>query len=170
MTGTGRRPPRRYRRVQTPRPRRRSPSLDESDDDLLDAELDTNRHRYSASTVPVRRSYTPAPTHPGIPSVTTGSTIGTSRRPTPSDYLRPGSQQQSSQGSSELTYISEDPVIPPPPPGFVPYPVQDPLYYQSNFPTPRVPFQQSPLHPTPVPPPPQMVFHRHRASNDSQSD
>ena len=164
MTGTGRRP---SRRVQTPRPRRRSPSLDESDDDL-DAQVDANRYRYSAPAVPVRASYTPAPTHPGIPSVTTGSTIGTSRRPTPSDYLPPaGSQQRSSQGSSQLTYISEDPVIPPPPPGFVPYPVQDPLHH---FPTPRVPFQQSPLHPTPAPPPPQMEFHRHRASSDSQSD
>jgi len=166
----GRRPARIHRRVQTPRPRRQSSSLNESDDDLLDPEVDTNRYRYSAPAVPVRGSYTPAPTHPRIPSVTTGSTIGTSRRPTLPESLRPESQQQSSQESSQLTYISEDPVIPPPPPGFVPYPVQDPLHHQNYFPTPRVPFQQSPLHLTPVPPPPQMEFHRHRASNNSQSD
>lgn len=174
-TGMGRRPPRRPRRVQTPRPRRRSPDLvidsTTSDEDLLEDEVDPNLYRYSRPAVPIRRSYTPAPTHPRMPSVTTGTTPGGSSRAqlTSSNNAHPESRRQSSRESSGLTYVSDDPVIPPPPPGFVPYPSQEPLYRQRSFPTPHVPFQQSPLHPAPVPPP-QMHHYRDRASNNSQSD
>jgi len=171
-TGMGRRSSRRPRRVQTPRPRHSSPDLTDSassGEDPLELDVDPDHYRYSEPAVPIRGSYTPAPTHPGIPSVTTRTTLGQTRTPTPFGQLRPRSQQRSSQGSSGLTYATDNPVIPPPPPGFVPYPGQDPAHRQNPFPTPRVPFQQSPLHPVPVPPPPQMQHYRDRASSNGQS-
>ena len=166
----GRRSSRRHRRPQTPRPRRRSPDSVDSATPEDETDDDPNHYRHS-TPVPVLGSYTPAPTHPGIPSVTTRTTIGSRRTRTASNNLRPRSRQESSRESSGLTYTSDDPaVMPPPPPGFVPYPDQDSIHRQMPFPTPRVPFQQSPLHSTPVPPPPQMQLHRDRASNNSQSD
>ncbi|KAF9651423.1 hypothetical protein BDM02DRAFT_745101 [Thelephora ganbajun] len=156
--GMGRWSSRRPRRVQTPRPRRRSPDLvadsASSEEEPLETDIDPNIYRYSEPAVPIRGSYTPAPTYPRIPSTATGTAVGSSRTLTPSNNIRPESRQQSSQGSSGLTYVSDDPVIPPPPPGFVPYPDQDPMHRQNPLPTPRVPFQQSPLHPAPAPPPP----------------
>ena len=175
-TGMGRRSSRRPRRVQTPRPRRSSPDLTDSsgssDEDSLEPDVDPDRrYRYSEPAVPIRRSYTPAPTHPGIPSVTTRTTLGQTRTPTPFRHLRPGSRQRSSQGSSGLTYVTDNPVIPFLPPGFIPSPGQDPAAHRQNpFPTPRVPFRQSPLHPAPVPPPPQMHHYRDRASSNGQSN
>lgn len=170
-TRMGRRTTRRPRRAQTPGPMRRSPEPVGSasvGEDPLDADTDPNLYRYSEFTVPVRGSYTPAPTNPGIPSVTTGTTVGTALPP--SNRLHPASRQRSSQDSSELTYVTDHPVIPSPPPGFVPYPNQDPAHRQNPFPTPRAPFQQSPFHPAPVPPPPQMQHHSDlRASHESQS-
>ena len=167
---TGRRTHRRPRRVQTPGPMRRSPIPVESTsmgEDRLGADSDPNHYRSSESTFPVRTGYTPAPVYPGIPSVTTGTTIGTSSRH-PSNNLRPRSRQQrSSQDSSGLTYVTDDAVVPPPPPGFVPHPDQGPVHPRSTFPTPRAPFQQSPFHPTPVPPPPQAPF---GASDENHSD
>ena len=173
-TGMGRRSSRRPRRVQTPRPRRSSPDLTDSassGEDPLEPEVDPDRYRYSEPAVPIRGSYTPALTHPGIPSVTTRTALGQTRTPTPFGNLRPRSRQRSSQGSSGLTYATDNPVIPSLPPGFVPYPGQDPAAHRQNpFPTPRVPFQQSPLHPAPVPPPPQMHHYRARASSNGQSN
>lgn len=173
-TGMRRRSPRRPRRVQTPRPRRRSPDPVDSvssGEELHGADIDPNRYRHSAPAVPARGSYPPLPTHPRIPSVTTGTTTaGPFRTPAPSSRLRPESRRRSSQGSSGLTYMTDDPVIHPLPPGFVPYPGQDPVRRQKPFPTPHVPFQQSPLHPAPVPPPPQMQHHRYRAPNNTQPD
>jgi hypothetical protein len=150
----------RPRRAQTPRPERHSLDLTDSESSGED-DVDPTHHRYPEPPIPTRAGYTPAPAHLGMPSITT-------RTPTPSVRLRPESRQQSSQGSSGLTYASDNPVIPPPPPGFIPYPGQDPVHRQNPFPTPRAPFQQSPLHPAPVPPPPQLQHHRNRSSDESQ--
>lgn len=170
----GRRTIRRSRRSQTPGPTRRSPLPADSEslsEGSSETEDDPDFYRYSGATAPVRGGYTPAPTHPVIPSVTTGMAVGSPRLvpPSPSN-LRSESRQRSSQGSSGLTYVSDGPVIPPLPPGFVPYPDQTPEHRQNPFPTPRAPPQQSPLHPAPVPPPPQMYRHKGRASDESQSD
>lgn len=154
--------PRRPGRAQTPRPMRRSPDPVHSasvEEDPLEADSDPNFYRSSESTFPVRGRYTPVPTHPVFPGVTTRTNIGTALHP--SNNLRPVSRQHSSQGSSGLTYVTDGPVIPPPPPGFVPYPNQDPVHSQN----PRAPFQQSPLHFAPVPPPPQMQYQSDRGSD-----
>jgi hypothetical protein len=167
----GRRSSRRPRRVQTPRPRRSSPDLTDSGssgEDLPGPDVDPNRYRYSQPAVPVRGSYTPAPTHPRIPSVTTDTTVGETRTPTPSAHLRPRSRQRSSRGSSGLTYVTDTPVIPSLPPGFVPYPGQDSAHRQISSPMPPVPFQQSPPHHVPVPPPPWMQHQRDRTPSNSQ--
>ena len=173
MTGMGSRAPRRHRRVQTPRPERNPLDLADSEssgEDTPEDDDDPIHQRYPEPPIPTRGRYTPAPTHLGMPSATTGVMAGGSRTPTPSIRLRPGSQQHSSRRSSGLTYITDNPVVPSLPPGFVPYPGQIPPHRQNSFPTPRVPFQQSPFHPAPVPPPPQMQHHSHRVSSDSQSE
>jgi len=163
---------RRPRRVQTPRPERRPLDLVDSESSSEDTtEDDDVDHRYSEPPVPIRGSYTPAPTHLGMLSLTTRTTAGESRTQTPfNHHVRPGSQQRSSRGSSGLTYITDNPVLPSLPPGFVPYPGQIPANRQSSFPTPRAPFQHSPFHLAPAPPPPHIQHHTHRASSDSQSE
>lgn len=152
---------------------RRSPhpvDSESSSEGPLETDSDPTLYRYSEPSAPIRGRYTPAPTHRGIPSVTTDTaTLGSSRTVLPSlNNFRPQSRQQSSQGSSGLTYATDNPVIPPPPPGFVPYPGQDPAHRQNPFPTPRAPFQQSPFHPAPEPPPPQTQHNRNRSSDESQ--
>lgn len=160
-TRIGRRTP---GRVQTPGPTRRSPDLVDSAsvrEDPLEADSDPISYRYSESAVPNQASYTPALTYPGISSVTTGITIP------PSNNLRPESRQRSSQGSSGLTYVTDDPVLPRPPPGFVPYPDQVPVHRQNPSLRSHVSFQQ---HSTPTPPPPQIQYRRDRSSDENQSD
>ena len=158
---------RRPRRVQTPRPERRPLDLADSEssgeDTTEDDDDDSTHHRYPEPPIPIRGSYTPAPT--------TRTTVGEPLSQTPFNHqVRPGSQQRSSRGSSGLTYITDNPVVASLPPGFVPYPGQIPANRQSSFPTPRVPFQHSPFHLAPVPPPPHIQHHSHRASSDSQSE